>query len=134
MPTYVILLFRMLLVQYPDDHSDTVQNNMNTFIAHNKLNDFARIESVRRKFILGEFTIDLDMTNFGYGIGEVEIMVESPDQIQAAKTKIENFCKEMGFTIGVRGKVLEYLYRNSPGHFQALLDSGLVGRKLRLQK
>jgi hypothetical protein len=40
----------------------------------------------------------------------------------------------MGFTTGVHGKVLEFLRRNSPQHYNALLQSGLVGRKLKLQK
>jgi len=109
-------------------------NQMDIFVQRNKMVEFASIESVRRKFSLREFVIDLDMTNFGYGIGEVELLLDSEDQVPIARQKVEEFCKEFGLTTGVRGKVLEYLYRNSPKHFAALLESGLVGQKLGLQK
>jgi len=119
------------IASYP---SHFTEKKMHQFISHNNMFEFAKIESHRRKFLLREFTIDLDMTDFGYGIGEVELMVSSQDEVELAKKKIQQFCSEMGFTVGVRGKVLEYLYRNSPQHFNALLQSGLVGQKLKLQK
>jgi adenylate cyclase class IV len=55
---------------------------MTNFLRQNNMTEFATIVSTRRKFTLNEFTIDLDSTNFGYGIGEVEIMVSSQEEVR----------------------------------------------------
>jgi len=83
--------------------------------------------------------IDLDTafwgkgsTQYQYHIGEIELMVDNcPEQIVNAQKKLRYFAELNGFNIrsGLNGKVLEYLRLNSPKHFQALKDYGLLESK-----
>ncbi len=52
---------------------------------------FASFITTRKKYKRGEFTIDLDMTDFGYEIGEIELLVRSEDERDGAVEKIFNF-------------------------------------------
>lgn len=94
-------------------------------------NSFCTIETTRKKYQYQDLTIDLDLTDFGFQIGEIEMIVDSPDQILTAENKIQRFARELGLNIasGVPGKVLTYLQRIKPEHYQALRDSGLLAAK-----
>lgn len=93
---------------------------------------FANIASVRRKYQFGKFNIDLDITDFGYSIGEVELQVEEESEAAQAKREIEQFVHEHGLDAGrIRGKVLEYIFRNNPAHYRALQESGLISDKIK---
>ena len=88
---------------------------------------FAEFITTRQKYKKGDFTIDLDEVDFGYKIGEIELMVNDQSDMPKAIEKITNFAKEMGLTMApVRGKLIEYLRRNSPQHYQALIDAGVI--------
>lgn len=93
---------------------------------------FATLPIVRREYRLGLFTIDLDKTEFGddspaYSLAEIELMVNNQDDIPEA---VERILEVAGMyklsTAPVRGKVIEYLYRTRPEHFQALVEAGVV--------
>jgi len=99
-----------------------------------KFTQFANIGTTRRKYKSGDFHIDLDITDFGYKIGEIELIVENQEQVPEAQNKIRKFAEQCGLiTGGIRGKVLEYIFVNNPKHYSALLASGLVGEKLAQQ-
>jgi predicted adenylyl cyclase CyaB len=88
---------------------------------------FASIITTRKKYKKGDFTIDLDEVDFGYKIGEIELMVNDESDMPGAIEKITNFAKKAGLTMApVRGKLIEYLRRNSPKHYQALIDAGVI--------
>ncbi len=88
---------------------------------------FAKIITTRRKYRRGHFNIDLDQVDYGtstYTIAEIERMVNDPSEIEAAVTEIMNFAKEIDLTIvRIRGKVMEYLKRHRPEHYQALVNA-----------
>lgn len=85
------------------------------------------LTTTRKKYKKGEFIIDLDIIDFGYQIGEIELMVKDQSEIQEASDKIIAFAKENGLIItAVRGKIIEYIHRNDPKHYQALVDAGVV--------
>ena len=97
-----------------------------------QISSFADIKTTRRKYKCDDFTIDLDETNFGYYVGEVELMVESPSQANDASNRIVEFCKKFDLDISpTQGKVLQYLYMEKPNHYKALLDCGLINAKLK---
>lgn len=77
-----------------------------------------------------KFSIDLDevdYADFQYVLAEIELMVESKAEMQKATKKIMAFAKSVGLRdMYVRGKVLEYLRRKKPEHFQALVEAGVV--------
>ena len=91
---------------------------------------FCQCMTTRRKFKRDGFIIDLDVVeyeDFGYNIGEIELMVEEKTEIPAAIEKIEIFAKENDLKIApVRGKVIEYLKRKKPDHYKALVEAGVV--------
>lgn len=75
----------------------------------------------------GEFTIEMDSTNFGYDMAEIELMVESQAQIPSAIHKIMAFAQEKELANRpVRGKNSEYLYRHDKNHFEALVKAGVI--------
>ena len=60
------------------------------------LKPIAEFESNRTKYRLGSFTIDLDKTNFGYELGEIEVMCENKDQMPDATAKIFDMAGKLG--------------------------------------
>lgn len=91
---------------------------------------FCTCKTTRRKYKKEPFIIDLDIVDFQdfiYNIDEIELMVNDTSEIEDAIAKIMNFAKEHGLTIApVRGKVIEYLKRAKPNHYQALVQTKVV--------
>ncbi|XP_039982627.1 thiamine-triphosphatase isoform X1 [Xiphias gladius] len=86
---------------------------------------FAEFTTVRRSFTLEEegVQIDLDQADFGYHVGEVEVVVPEGN-VQAALEKIETTARKLGLTGDqrVEGKMNVYLKRNHPEHYAKLLS------------
>ena len=91
---------------------------------------FCTCKTTRKKYKKEPFIIDLDIVNFHdfiYNIGEVELMVKEKSEIESAIEKIMNFAKSQNLTIApVRGKIIEYLKRVKPNHYQALVQANVV--------
>ncbi len=92
---------------------------------------FCIYTTTRRKYKKEPFIIDLDhadFKDFTYNIGEIELMVHDISDMQNAIDQILHFAKEQGLVIApVRGKVVEYLRRVKPDHYQALVQAGVRG-------
>lgn len=88
---------------------------------------FAAIVTTRTKYKKDGFTIDLDSTDFGYELAEIERMVSGASAVEEATSQILAFAKKHKLkTERVRGKVIEYLRRNNKAHFNALVEAGVV--------
>ncbi|OGC82605.1 MAG: hypothetical protein A2788_00165 [Candidatus Abawacabacteria bacterium RIFCSPHIGHO2_01_FULL_46_8] len=91
---------------------------------------FCTCKTTRRKYKKEPFIIDLDIVDFQdfiYYIGEIELMVNEKSEIESAIGKIIDFAKSQNLTIApVRGKVLEYLKRVKPNHYQTLVRAKVV--------
>ncbi len=91
---------------------------------------FCICKTTRRKYKKDSFIIDLDVIDFQdftYNIGEIELMVNEKSEIESAIERIMDFAKAQNLTIvPVRGKVIEYLKRTKPNHYQALVKAGVV--------
>ena len=88
---------------------------------------FATIVKERRSYEKEGFHIDLDACEFGYNLAEIELMLDNENGRGEALRRIEDFADRMGLDqIPVRGKIIEYLYRFSPSHYQALVDVGVI--------
>ena len=78
--------------------------------------------TVRRHYKIGKFTIDLDETDFGYCLMEIELLVDSPDQAHQAEQEILKLAQQYGLSHQpVRGKLLEYLARFHPEQLSLIL-------------
>lgn len=103
------------------------KNNLAESLKKNQIEPFATIVAMRKKYTKGSFNLDLDLTDFGYSICEIELMVEDETKMADAMAKIENFRVEYGLNAGhVRGKLVEYIYRNRPEHYAILLRAGVI--------
>lgn len=88
---------------------------------------FSTFTTTRRKYKKGDFIIDLDTMDFGYSIGEIELMVSEKSEMENALNKILSFAKELNLSVApVRGKVIEYIKRTNPAHYQALEKAGIL--------
>ena len=99
-------------------------------VAESNLQEFAALDSVRRKYLLDGLHIDIDDTKaegFRYRVGEVEALVTRQDEMDLAKEKVINFMKthKLGET-RVRGKILEYLWQMKPDVYDLLLKRGVI--------
>lgn len=93
----------------------------------NGYKSFSTFTTTRKKYKNGDFVIDLDVIDFGYSIGEIELMVESQSEMEEALNKILVFAKEQGLSVApVRGKVIEYIRRNNPEHLKTLEEAGVL--------
>lgn len=102
-------------------------NSLLNTLARNKITPFAKIISQRKKFKKGEFTLDFDITDFGYSICEIELLVKDKSEIDYTAKRIENFAKEINLeNKPVRGKLIEYIYRNRSEHYRALVKAGVI--------
>ncbi len=87
---------------------------------------FAEYTTTRKKYRKESFTIDLDVMDFGYNIGEIELMVPE-EEAAGATTRILRFMEKYGLeTKGVRGKLIEYICRYRPEHRAALKKAGFT--------
>ena len=70
--------------------------------------------------------VDLDETDFGYSLGEVEILTEL-DNVDHASTQIENFLQESGLKSSdvVNSKIEVYMAQQNPELHTMLLKAGV---------
>ncbi|MBI4592497.1 CYTH domain-containing protein [Candidatus Uhrbacteria bacterium] len=88
---------------------------------------FAKIVKERRSYEKEGFHLDLDVCDFGYELAEIELMLDDENKRGDALKRIEDFARRMGLDqTPVRGKIIEYLYRFAPEHYQALVEAGVI--------
>ncbi|KAK6467824.1 thiamine-triphosphatase [Huso huso] len=85
---------------------------------------FASFTTVRRSYILqGGVRADLDLVDFGFTVGELEVLVETPEQIPAGAERIAELVEKLGESAcnRVPGKMDAYLKQFHPEHYGRLL-------------
>jgi predicted adenylyl cyclase CyaB len=88
---------------------------------------FCRITTARRTYLFDNLHIDVDEMDFGYTICEIEKLVRNTREIQQAEREILDFAKSLSLQVTmVYGKVIEYLKRNNPTHFQLLKSNNVI--------
>jgi len=91
---------------------------------------FCTCKTTRRKYKKGLFIIDLDIVDFQdftYNIAEIELLVSDKSEIESAIEMIMDFAKSQNLTITpARGKIIEYLKRAKPNHYQTLVKKKVV--------
>ncbi|XP_029385045.1 thiamine-triphosphatase isoform X3 [Echeneis naucrates] len=87
---------------------------------------FAEFTTVRQSFTLEEeeVKIDLDQADFGYNVGELEMLITEGEDVHAALERIDRTARKLGLTADqrVEGKMNVYLKRNLPEHYAKLLS------------
>uniref|UniRef100_UPI0037E71A57 thiamine-triphosphatase isoform X3 n=1 Tax=Semicossyphus pulcher TaxID=241346 RepID=UPI0037E71A57 len=112
------------------EDTDTSSSQENeSWLSKMNLVCFAEYKTVRRSFILEEgVQIDLDQADFGYDVGEIEVLVPEGGDVQSALEKIERTAQKLGLTGDqrVEGKMSVYLKRNNPQHYAKLLSEHIL--------
>ncbi|XP_032359797.1 thiamine-triphosphatase isoform X1 [Etheostoma spectabile] len=91
---------------------------------------FAEFTTMRRSFTLEEegVQIDLDQADFGFSVGEIEVLLPEGGDVQSALEKIKRTAEMLGLTGDqrVEGKMSVYLKRNYPEHYAKLLSKHVL--------
>lgn len=100
------------------------------------LHDFCTIKTSRQKFSLDDVTIDLDSADFGFAVGEIEVLVEKNgdgtldgEQHEKALKSIDEVASKIGIEFSsdrLHGKVATFLKRFKKEHYELLVSSGVV--------
>jgi len=109
------------------------------------LTPFARFETRRTCWAVLNFessdsdfvglTVELDGTNFGYMVGEVETMVYSEDKVANAKDRVAKLVSKLGSdedgnsgtSVPPAGKLETYMIENRRDHYDACIKAGVMG-------
>lgn len=92
---------------------------------------YATFQTIRRKYRLNKFVLDLDLAYFDdfiYRVLEIELLVEDETKIAQAEKDILHVINTLGLTQTrpVKAKLIQYLFQKNPAHYQALLVAGIV--------
>ncbi|XP_028821664.1 thiamine-triphosphatase [Denticeps clupeoides] len=117
------------------DHGELAASDISDkWLIEMNLSCFAKFTTQRCSFLLqdeeneGKVRIDLDQADFGYCVGEIEIIVSEGYDVQAALRKIEDTANKLGLTgeQRVQGKMDVYLQRYCPDHYAKLLNAHIL--------
>jgi adenylate cyclase class IV len=106
-----------------------------------RMKAFARIETTRSSWktcattnkesdeVYNNITIDIDRTDFGHTVGEVETVVTSDEEVDGAKALVQQVIiiingEESSGSLPALGKLESYLIQNRPEVYEACVKSG----------
>lgn len=93
---------------------------------------FAEFKTERRSYTLEReasvVRVDLDQADFGYCVGEIEVLVPEGVDMNAALQRIAGIAEELGLSSEkkVNGKMHVYLQRYRPEHYAELLSARIL--------
>jgi len=100
------------------------------------LMDFSTFRTTRKKFSFNGVTIDLDSADFGFAIGEMEVLIHKTGNKEADLQNHQNALKVLDETasilgivynpIRLPGKVATFLLRNRKKHYDFLIAKGVL--------
>jgi hypothetical protein len=103
------------------------------------LEPFCRLETNRTtwKYPHGDstsLTVDLDRSNYGYMVGEVELVVDTKECVDEAQSRIDEFIRklipeETADSPPAIGKLEHYLMFHRPEHYRACIKSGSIATR-----
>jgi adenylate cyclase class IV len=102
--------------------------NLNTSLPKANIFPFCSYTTHREKYKLDEFTIDLDIADFGnltYQIAEIELLVSKKEEMLDAEKKIIRKLDELGIVSlkPIESKLSYFLMKTNPEHYQKLIQS-----------
>ncbi|XP_036378424.1 thiamine-triphosphatase isoform X2 [Megalops cyprinoides] len=95
---------------------------------------FAEFTTERCSFSLSEegeegvIHVDLDKADFGFCVGEIEVLVPDGKEVQSALKKIQRTAERLGLSGDqrIQGKMDVYLQRYCPEHYRKLLNAHVL--------
>ncbi len=71
-------------------------SNLQDLLEKASLNEFAQYTTQRKTYALDGFTIDLDLTDFGFQVGEIEVVVADESRTTEALRRIDELAAKLG--------------------------------------
>jgi len=110
---------------------DKKEKDLSKALYKAKIYPYATFQTIRRKYQIEEFLIDLDLAYFDdfiYRIAEIELLVNAENKVPQAQESISIFIKRLGIDTSrpIKAKLIEFLSQKNPTHYQALVASGIV--------
>lgn len=107
------------------------ENQLSKALTKTGILPYATFQTIRRKYKLNKFSLDLDLAYFDdfiYRVLEIELLVDDEIKIAQAETEILQLISTLGFNEHrpVKAKLIQYLFQKSPSHYQALVSAGVV--------
>jgi adenylate cyclase class IV len=101
------------------------------FLKKNKIFNFLTFETVRKKYKLDEFIIDVDIARYKdkeYKVLEVELLVQNNNEIENARNKIAKLLDSFNINQNeiILGKLIFFLKNYSFEHFKLLKDKKVI--------
>lgn len=97
------------------------------------IHPFVTCHTVRKSYKKGEFTIDIDQatydnSSFAYAVAEVEVLVQSEDETDAAEAKILEFAHKHGLETDqfILGKIAAFIEAEDRRHYDLLIEAGVL--------
>ncbi|XP_066538087.1 thiamine-triphosphatase [Hoplias malabaricus] len=95
---------------------------------------FAEFTTLRCSYTLesagaaGKLRVDLDQADFGYCVGEIEVLISEGDDMQSAQQRIQKTAEKLGLgdEKKIQGKMDVYLQRYRPEHYSKLIDAHIL--------
>ena len=85
-----------LLIRYLRADESMRNLSLEELIQKLNLSIFAKFSTTRQTYYLPECTIDLDLADFGFQVGEIEVMVADEKRIAEALRTIDGIAKKLG--------------------------------------
>ncbi|MEI7741454.1 MAG: CYTH domain-containing protein [bacterium] len=107
-------------------------NSLSEILKSENYLPFCTCATVRESYTKQGFTIVIDHVSYAgsawtFDACEIELLVSRDDEMPEASRRIAEFAAAHGLkTEYLHGKVLEFLYRERPEHFAALVKAGVV--------
>ncbi|KAG9283243.1 thiamine-triphosphatase [Astyanax mexicanus] len=76
----------------------------------------------------GKVRVDLDQADFGYCVGEIEVLVSEGGDMQSAQHRIQKMAEKLGLggEKRIQGKMDVYLQRYCPDHYAKLIKAHIL--------
>ncbi|XP_046550599.1 uncharacterized protein LOC124260353 isoform X2 [Haliotis rubra] len=69
------------------------------FIKSAEMSEFATVSTTHKSYRIADCTIDLDLSDYGFQVGEIEVMASSSAQIPAAIKTIDDMARKLDLTL-----------------------------------
>lgn len=97
-----------------------IKKSLRELIKEEILLPYCTFTSYRKKYKYNEFTFDFDETDFGFSIGELEIIV-TEDSLKQGQEKLENYFNSLNLKKSKSiGKLVEFIKERNPEQYKII--------------
>jgi len=109
----------------------TISDSLGAALSKARIVPFACFVTRRKRYRLEDFTVDIDVADFGdltYNVAEFELIVPNVNLMQDAEDKIKTILKNMQIDCSatIPAKLTYYLYHRRPHHYNKLVENQVI--------